>query len=197
MRSKNYSQEQLFSIARYANADKSSSLVCFLYPKSIKGTAILLTKDEQTSSTLVYFPSLGRSRLIPKEDENNEAFGLGLSFAEIQNSSAKLQNRGEISREGHTYYKLSKEHGNQKTIYFIDKQSMIIKEMDIYENNKLIKKIVIDAFSLLHGKKFVTKWHINDYVKDKETSYSVNKKSITTSFNKRIFKRSAISHCKR
>ncbi len=192
MQSKNYKQEQIFTLARYTDAENSSSLVCFLYPKNIKGTAILIKNE----STLVYFPSLGRSRLVPKEDEDNEAFGLGLSFAEIQNNTSKLKNLGEIQKGSRSYYQLEKETKKQKIIYLIEKKSMIIQEMKIYQNTQLIKKVIIDEVALFHNKKIITKWHIVDYKKDKTTTYSVNKKSITSSFSKRIFKRSAISHCR-
>lgn len=192
MQSENYTQEQHFTLARYTDGKDSSSLVCFSYPKNIKGTAILL----KNKSTLVYFPSLGRSRLIPKEDEDNEAFGLGLSFAEIQNNTTELSKLGTIKKGTHSYYQLEKKTKKQKILYLIDKKSMIIKEMDIYQNNELIKKVVIDSFALFHNKKIITKWHIIDYKKNKTTSYSIDKKSITTSFSKRIFKRSAISHCR-
>jgi ribosomal protein S8 len=196
MKRQAYEQEQHFTLTRYAKGNTSDTLVCFSYPQNIKGTAILLKNSGKTASTLVYFPALGRSRLIPKEDENNEAFGLGLSFAELQNKAENIQELEEVTKEGRTYYKLAKINAKQKTLYFIDKKSMLIKEMDIYENAKLIKKVFIDKAALFHGKKIITQWHIQDFEKEKTTTYSVDTKSITTSFSKRIFKRSALSHCK-
>lgn len=196
MKSKNYSEVQRFSLANYSHADESASLICFLAPKSVKGTAILLKKDAQSSSTLVYFPSLGRSRIVPKRDEDNEAFGLGLSFSEMQNQAKSLTQLSDVIRGKKSYYKIAKEGKKHKTIYLIDKKTMVIKEMDIYEGEQLIKKVIVDKFALLHHKPFIIKWHIEDFVKQKETSYSVDTKSISTAFSKDIFKRSAISHCR-
>ena len=196
MKSGTYTQKQIFSLARIGDDSKSSSLVCFLYPKNIKGTAILLKKNLQESSTLVYFPSLGRSRLIPKEKENDESFGLGLSFSEIQNNTTELKNLGEFTKDSKTYYKLEKDSGTHKTIYIIDKKSMVIQNMSIYKNQTLEKEIFIDSLTKFHNQKMISKWHIVDYVKNKETYYSINKKSITSSFNKKIFRKNAITHCK-
>jgi len=196
MKSGTYTQKQIFSLARVGNDSKSSSLICFLYPKSIKGTAILLKKNFQESSVLVYFPSLGRTRLIPKEKENDEAFGLGLSFAEIQNKTTKLKNLGEFSKNSKIYYKIEKDLAKEKTIYIIDKENMVIQKMSIYKNKKLVKEVFIDSLVMFHNKKMISKWHIIDYVKNKETLYSIDKKSITSTFNKKIFRRNAITHCK-
>lgn len=196
MKSKNYSEVQRFSLANYSQADESASLICFLAPKSVKGTAILLKKSAQSSSTLVYFPSLGRSRIVPKRDEDNEAFGLGLSFSEMQNQSQSLIRLADVIRGKKSYYKIAKEGKKHKTIYLINKRTMVIKEMDIYKGEQLIKKVIIDKFALLHHKPFIIKWHIEDFVKQKETAYSVDTKSIHTAFSKNIFKRRAISHCR-
>ncbi len=196
MQSGEYRQKQIFSLARVGNESKSSSLICFLYPKSIKGTAILLKKDSHTSSVLVYFPSLGRTRLIPKEKENDEAFGLGLSFAEIQNNTSRLKSLGTFSKDSKIYYKIEKDLGEEKTIYIIDKKNMVIQKMSVYKNKKLEKEIFIDSLIIFHNKKMISKWHIVDYVKNKETFYTIDKKSITSAFNKRIFRKNAITHCK-
>lgn len=196
MKSGSYTKKQVFTLFREENGDNSSSLVCFASPKSIKGTAILLKKSEETSSILVYFPSLGRSRIIPKENEDDEAFGLGLSFAQIQNNTEDLKSEGEITIDDKSYYKLTKTSKKGKTRYLIDKQNMILKEIDTYKEEKLEKKVIIDNYALLNGKKMITKWHIVDFMKKKETHYSVNTKTISTAFSKRVFKRSAISRCK-
>lgn len=196
MRSGSYTKKQVFTLFREENGKNSSSLVCFASPKGIKGTAILLKKSEESSSILVYFPSLGRSRIIPKENENDEAFGLGLSFAQIQNNTEDLKSEGEITVDDQSYYKLAKTSKKGKTLYLIDKQNMILEEIETYKDEKLEKKVIIDNYALLNGKKIITKWHIIDFLKGKETHYSVNTKTISTAFNKRVFKRSAINHCK-
>jgi len=196
MKSGDYTKEQVFTLFREENGKNSSSLVCFTSPKDIKGTAILLKKSEETSSILVYFPSLGRSRIIPKENEDNEAFGLGLSFAQIQNNTQDLKSEGEITINKKSYYKLAKTSKKGKTFYIIGKQNMILKEIETYKDKKLEKKVIIDNYALLNGKKIITQWHIIDFLKAKETQYSVDTKTITTAFSKKVFKRSAISRCK-
>lgn len=196
MQSGAYSQEQLFSVARIGNAKKSTSLICFLLPKSIKGTAILLKKEPHNSTTLVYFPSIGRSRLIPKEHEKDEALGLGLSFSEIQNNSKHLSYLGEVSQNGTTFYKIQKQVANERTLYLIAKDDMVLRDMQIFDKKTRIKEIHIKKFISLHGKMLITAWEIKDYLKNKQTLYTVDTNSIMTTFNKRIFKKSALSHCR-
>jgi len=196
MTSKNYREEQRFSLANTTDGQSTRSLICFLAPMNVKGTAILLDRDAQSSSTLVYFPSLGRSRIVPKKDEDNEAFGLGLSFAEMQNKTSSLKRLADVKRGKKSYYQIVKEGEKHTTRYLIDKKTMVIKEMNIYENEQLVKKVIVDKFALLHHKPLIIQWHIEDFVKQKETLYRVDTKSISTAFNTNIFKRSAISHCR-
>ncbi len=195
MQSRRYTEEQRFSLTNTSDGDKRATLICFLEPKNIRGTAMLLAKDTQKSSTVVYLPSLGRSRIIPRQEEDNEAFGLGLSFSEMQNRVTALQRLPDIQKGGRSYYRIAKEEEHQKTLYLIDKESMVIREMDIYHGDKAVKKIVVDRFALLHDKPLITQWHIKDFTKKKEIAYRVDTRSITTAFDKSALKRSAISHC--
>lgn len=196
MQSGAYTEEQRFSIASEGNDEKSTSLICFLSPKNIKGTAMLFKKDLAQSSTLVYFPSIGRSRLIPKEHENDEAVGLGLSFSELQSTTQNLRFIAETTQNGKKFYEIEKDLNNKHTIYLINKDDMVLKNMQIFEGKKLIKEVRVNKTLSFQGKKLIAEWEILDYKKNKQTHYTVDTNSITTAFNKRIFKKSALSRCR-
>jgi hypothetical protein len=196
MKSGTYIEEQHFSLAREGNEKRSTALICFLSPKNIKGTAMLLKKDAMQSSTLVYFPSIGRTRIIPKENENDEALGLGLSFSELQNNAQNLKFIAETTKNGKTFYKIEKNLDKERTLYLIEKDTMILTNMQIFEKDKLIKEVRIKNSTIYKGKILITEWEILNYKKNKQTYYRVDTKSITTTFNNRIFKKSALSHCR-
>jgi hypothetical protein len=196
MHSGAYTQEKRFMIARAGNEQNGKSLICFLSPQNIKGTAILLTKNAKKSAVLVYFPSLGRSRIIPKQQENDEAFGLGLSFSELQNNAENLKFIGQTKEHGKNFYILEKLANNERTLYQIEKKSMLLRKMQIFKDKRLIKAIAIQKSISFQNKELITQWEIIDYIKNKTTHYSVDTNTITTVFSKRIFKKSALSRCR-
>jgi len=188
-----FQEEQHFSFARKSDTKQSVSLVCYLAPDNIKGSAILFKKKQEGYNTLVYFPSLGRTRIIPKKNENDEALGLGLSFAEIQNKPHTLKYLEEAPK----YYKIEKQVNEDETIeYEISKQDMIVRKMQFFKAKELQKEILIKEITTISNKPIITQWIIRDYKKNKKTLYKVNKKTIKTSFNSKIFNKSMLSHCR-
>jgi hypothetical protein len=196
MTSGDYTEQQLFSVARRESHSGSASLICFSAPQTVKGTAILIKKTPTDSQTSIYFPSLGRTRFIPKQDENKEVFGLGLSFSQIKNNRDGLTLLENIEIDGKPYYQIKKEGENETTIYIIDMDDLVLKKMSIYENEKLEKEVVVDESKEFQKSKIITKWHIDDYKKEKHLLYVVQEDTIKTSVSKRVFKNSALSHCK-
>lgn len=196
MTSGSYAQKQLFSIARRQDGDIASSLVCFAYPLDIKGTTILIKKDGIQTQSSVYFPAIGRIRLIPKEDENEEAFGLGLSFSELQNNELNLRFLPQKIKDGREYYEIEKRVDNHRTIYEIDKETLILKNMNVYNNTTLEKEVFVDSSKIIEGNMMVTKWHILDHVKDQTLTYIVRDSSVQTKVEKKIFVNSLLTHCK-
>jgi len=196
MTSGSYSQKQLFSIARRQDGDITSSLVCFAYPADVKGTAILIKKDGHDTQSSVYFPAIGRIRLIPKENENEEVFGLGLSFSELQNNQINLRFLPQKMKNAREYYEIEKRVDNHRTIYEIDKETLILKKMDVYDNATLEKEIFVDDSKVVEGNMMVTKWHILDHVKDQTLTYTVRESSVQTKVEKKLFVNSLLTHCK-
>ena len=192
MQSGEYVKEQRFSVARLQKGKSTSSLVCFLAPKNIKQTAMLFKKEGQKRSTLVYFPSIGRTRVIPKSEENNEAFGLGLSFAEIQNDSDHIR----LLKEDASYYIIEKERPKSTTRYKIKKNSGIVESMDIFKNAELVKEVKVLAYIPYKTSYLITKWEIQNFPKKQTTIYTVDTSSITEQVSPRLFRRSALTHCR-
>ncbi len=192
MQSGEYVKEQRFSVARLQKGDEISSLVCFLAPKNIKQTAMLFKKEGQKRSTLVYFPSIGRTRVIPKSEENNEAFGLGLSFAELQNDSENIR----LLKEDPAYYIIERKRPKNTTRYKIEKRSGIVQSMTIFQDGKLTKRVKVLAYMPFEKSYLITKWQIEDIPKKRTTIYTVDTSSITQKVSPRVFRRSSLTHCR-
>lgn len=191
-----YVEEQLFSLARVENKTDSSVLICFASPVKIKGTAILMKKNLEESQASVFFPSLGRIRLIPKQNEKDEVFGLGLSFSEMQNSKENLALLQTITQDNKSYYQLQKQLHDTKTIYTISTDDMVLKKMDIYKESSLMKEVFVDEFKIINTKIMITKWHILDHIKNQTLVYSIKEESIQNFVDMKIFNNSFLSHCK-
>jgi hypothetical protein len=191
-----YLEKQMFSLSRMEKDGESSLLICFASPSKVKGTAMLLKKNKNDSQTLVYFPALDRVRLVPKQNEKEEAFGLGLSYSEMQNTKEDLSLLKTITQHGQSYYQLLKNCDGSKTIYTISVDNLILKKMDIYEENELQKEVFIDEVKEFHGKTIITKWHILDHIKNQTLSYDINEDSIQTIVDSKLFTQTALTHCK-
>lgn len=196
IKSGNYLEKQMFSLARMEGERESSLLVCFASPSKIKGTAMLLKKSKSDSQTFVYFPALDRVRLVPKQNEKEEAFGLGLSYSEMQNSKEELRFLKTITDHGKSFYQLLKKADETQTIYTISVDDIVLKKMDVFENGQLQKEIFIDEVKELRGQMIITKWHIMDHIKNETLSYDINEASIQTVVDSKIFTQSALTHCK-
>lgn len=192
----NYLEKQMFSLARMEEKGESSLLICFASPSKIKGTAMLLKKNKSDSQTSVFFPALDRVRLIPKQNHKEEAFGLGLSYSEMQNNKDDLSFLKTITKNKESFYQLLKNSEGLKTVYTISIEDLILKKMDIFEDDELRKEVFIDEIKTLQGQTMITKWHIRDYVKNQTMSYDINEDSIQKVVDRRAFSQSALSHCK-
>lgn len=192
----NYVDEQLFSLARVEERDKSSVLVCFVSPVKVKGTAILMKKEGLESQASVYFPSLGRIRLIPKQNEKDEVFGLGLSFSEMQNHKEDLTFLQISLIDAKKYYQLQKLSDTTKTIYTISVDGLALKKMEIYTNEKLSKEVFIDELKKIRSNTMITKWHIYDHSKQETLSYAIKEESIQNVVDKKIFTNASLTHCR-
>lgn len=192
----NYLEKQMFSLSRMEKEGESSLLICFASPTKVKGTAMLLKKNKSDSQTLVYFPALDRVRIVPKQNEKEEAFGLGLSYSEMQNNKDDLSFLKPITLHGESYYQLLKNTEGTKTIYTVSMGDLVLKKMEVYEDNQLQKEVFIDEVKELRGKTIITKWHINDHIKNQTLAYAINEDSIQTVVDSKLFTQTALTHCK-
>lgn len=192
----NYLEKQMFSLSRMEKDGESSLLICFASPTKVKGTAMLLKKNKSDSQTLVYFPALDRVRVVPKQNEKEEAFGLGLSYSEMQNNKDDLSFLKPITIRGESYYQLLKNTEGTKTVYTVSMDNLVLKKMEVYDDNQLQKEVFIDEVKELRGKTIITKWHINDHIKNQTLAYHINEDSIQTVIDSKLFTQTALTHCK-
>lgn len=190
-----YVEEQVFSLARVEDKTQSSVLICFAFPVKVKGTAILMKKNLGESQASVFFPSLGRTRLIPKQNEKDEVFGLGLSFSEMQNNKEDLTFLQTITQNEKSYYQLQKKLDDTKTIYIISVDDIVLKKMEIYKDDVLVKEVFVDELKKINAKTMITKWHIFDHLKNQTLAYNIKEESIQNFVDKKIFSNASLSRC--
>lgn len=193
----NFQEKRVFSLSRNEVGDESSLLICFASPSQIRGTAMLLKKKPDASQTYVYVPALERVRLIPKQQENEEAFGLGISYAEMEGERGNITYIKTLIDNGKPYHIICKESGSTKTYYTVSSTTNVVKKMSVYENNRLSKEIIVDSFKEMNEKTVITKWHINDFIRQETLAYSIDETSIRKgTLNPKEFSLSQLNHCK-
>lgn len=192
-----FQEKRVFSLSRNENGGESSLLICFAAPSQIRGTAMLLKKKPDVSQTYVYVPALERVRLIPKQQENEEAFGLGISYAEMEGEQGNITYIKSLVESGKPYHMICKENGSSKTYYTVSATSNVVKKMSVYDNNRLSKEIIIDDVTEMSEKTVITKWHINDFVRQETLAYTIDEASIKKgNLNPKEFSLSQLNRCK-
>ncbi|BDY13716.1 outer membrane lipoprotein-sorting protein [Hydrogenimonas cancrithermarum] len=189
-------QKRSFVVAKKNDARNSDLLIRFLAPSTLRCTTILTRKSGTMTQTYVYFPSLGRVRIIPKNKENKEAVGLGISYAELHDMSGTFLPIETIETETGELYKITKrKRPGCITVYLVEKNSKRLKKIETYENGRLKKEIVIDDIGNIGEEAMVLAWHIVDHDKKRILRFRVDKSTITSDISATLFKKNRLKRC--
>lgn len=189
-------QKRTFVVARRERGGEKELLIRFTAPSTLRCTAILTKKRGEKAQTYVYFPSLGRVRIIPPSKENKEAVGLGISYARLHESGGKLLPLKKMRETGHELYRVTRLEKGDKSVYTIDADTLRLLRLDVYEKGRLVKEVVVDEVGEAAGRTLVLAWHIVDQKKRRELRFRVDPASVSTEVKAAWFARNRLRRCR-
>ena len=192
---KDYTKSRSFLVAKTTNGNDSSLLMRFKEPSDIKCTAVLLKKENESTSNYLYLPSLNRTRMIPQSKKGSEVFGMGISYSELNGEGGEFAPLEEFMKEGVKYYKVTKLSDPMKSEYTINGDTSEVQSIKVYKNNTLEKEILMDKVIDIDKIRLITKWRIKDLKKDRVIAYMIDEKSVSSKVKSSLFRKNRLDRC--
>ncbi|MBT8348114.1 MAG: outer membrane lipoprotein-sorting protein [Sulfurovum sp.] len=194
---KQYTEERSFFLAKQsASLYEYDLLIRFITPKDIRCTAVLIKNNNDKIKRYAYFPALNRVRMIPNTDENKEVFGIGISYNELSKKRGTFTTVEEIKEGNKTLYKLILEYKNTQRHYYIDRDSKLLRKIEIYERTKLTKRVTIQETFTFQGKLIIKRWNVKDMEQDKNIDFIIDQMSVTEKVNPNLFYKNRLERCR-
>ncbi|WP_345973315.1 outer membrane lipoprotein-sorting protein [Sulfurimonas diazotrophicus] len=188
-------QERSFMVAERQTGDASSLLIRFRSPQNIKCTAILIEREQESSSNAIYFPALKRVRIIPEQEEESEAVGMGISYAELDAKTGTFDPLEETQFDGAACYKVTLRRKGNRSVYYIDAATSVIRKVEIFKGGQLQRVVSIDAVNRIDEQMLITRWQVNDLIKSRKLTYMVDTESVSRDIKRGLFHHNRLHRC--
>ncbi|MHC3994101.1 outer membrane lipoprotein-sorting protein [Thiomicrolovo sp. ZZH C-3] len=188
-------QERSFMVAERQTGDASSLLIRFRSPQNIKCTAILIEREQENSSNAIYFPALKRVRIIPEQEEESEAVGMGISYAELDAKKGTFEPLEETQFKGNACYKVTLKRNGSRSVYYIDPSTSVIRRVEIFKGPQLQRVVNIDEVNRIDEQLLITRWQVNDLIKSRKLTYRVDTGSISRDIKRGLFHHNRLHRC--
>ena len=189
-------QRRTFLVARHEGGEEKDLLIRFLAPSTLECTAILTRQREDAAQTYVYFPSIGRVRIVPRSKENREAVGLGISYADLHDSGGRFAPLEVLEREGRKLYRVVRMDGRGgKRVYTIDAATKTLKRIEIYERGEMVREVVIERTGEVGGRPMVLAWRVVDRARRRTLRFRVDPSSVSSEISASAFRTNRLKRC--
>jgi len=131
---------------------KSSTLVRFLSPKSVKGVTLLNINDGEKIH--LYLPAFGKTKRIAGATKRDEFMGTGLSYEDMSMDYKDKDYEKKLLEETDSEYIVEvlpsgEDVSYEKIILHVDKAKFYAKKVEFYEtSNELIKTLTINKIKI-------------------------------------------------
>jgi len=131
---------------------KSSTLVRFLSPKSVKGVTLLNIDDGE--KIYLYMPAYGKARRIAGSSKGDEFMGTGLSYEDMSMDYEDKDYEKNLLEETDSEYIIEvlpsgEDVSYEKIILHVDKENFYAKKVEFYETgSESTKTLTIDKIKL-------------------------------------------------
>lgn len=131
---------------------KSSTLIRFLSPKSVKGVTLLNIDDGE--KIYLYMPAYGKARRIASSSKSNEFMGTGLSYEDMSMDYEDKEYEKTLLKETDDEYIVEvlpngEDLSYEKIIIHVDKAKFYAKKVEFYEtSNELTKTLTINKIKI-------------------------------------------------
>jgi len=122
---------------------KSSTLVRFLSPKSVKGVTLLNIDDGE--KIYLYMPAYGKARRIAGSSKGDEFMGTGLSYEDMNMNYEDKDYEKKLLEETDSEFIIEvipsdEDTSYKKIIITVDKEKFYTKEVEFYDINENLTK---------------------------------------------------------
>ena len=143
---------EMIMFSQKGEEEKTSTLVRFLSPKSVKGVTLLNIDDGE--KIYLYMPAYGKARRIAGSSKGDEFMGTGLSYEDMSMDYEDKDYEKNLLEETDSEYIIEvlpsgEDVSYEKIILHVDKENFYAKKVEFYETgSELTKTLTIDKIKL-------------------------------------------------
>ena len=165
---------EMIMFSQEGEDEKTSTLMRFLSPKSVKGVTLLNIDDGE--KIYLYMPAYNKARRIASSSKGDEFMGTGLSYEDMSMDYEDKDHEKNLLEETDSEYIIevlsSEEDASyEKIILHVDKEYFYAKKVEFYETgNELTKTLTMDKIRLDdNGKVTPMEIEFTDIAKNQKT----------------------------
>lgn len=138
---------EMIMFSKKEEDDKTSTLMRFLSPKSVKGVTLLNIDDGE--KIYLYMPAYNKARRIASSSKGDEFMGTGLSYEDMSMNFEDKEYEKKLLEETESVYIIEvipseEDTSYKKIILMVDKEKFYTKKVEFYDTNEnLIKTFEI------------------------------------------------------
>ncbi len=134
---------EMLMFSQKEEEDKTSSLVRFLSPKSVKGVTLLNFKNGE--KIYLYMPAYDKPRRIAGSSKSDEFMGTGLSYEDMSMDYEDKDNEKKLLQETEKEYLVEiiptgEDASYKKIILSVDKEKFYAKKVEFYDTSETLTK---------------------------------------------------------
>lgn len=138
---------EMIMFSQEGEDEKTSTLMRFLSPKSVKGVTLLNIDDGE--KIYLYMPAYNKARRIASSSKGDEFMGTGLSYEDMSMNFEDKEYEKKLLEETESVYIIEvipseEDTSYKKIILMVDKEKFYTKKVEFYDiNENLIKTFEI------------------------------------------------------
>jgi len=134
---------EIIMFSQEGEDEKSSTLVRFLSPKSVKGVTLLNIDDGE--KIYLYMPAYGKARRIAGSSKGDEFMGTGLSYEDMNMNYEDKDYEKKLLQETESEYIVEvlpsgEDISYKKIILAVDKEKFYTKKVEFYDMSENLTK---------------------------------------------------------
>jgi outer membrane lipoprotein-sorting protein len=134
---------EMLMFSQKEEEDKTSSLVRFLSPKSVKGVTLLNLKNGE--KIYLYMPAYDKPRRIAGSSKKEKFMGTDLSYEDMSMDYEDKDNEKKLLQETEKEYLIEviptgEDASYKKIILSVDKEKFYAKKVEFYDTNDTLTK---------------------------------------------------------
>lgn len=134
---------EMIMFSQEGEDEKTSTLMRFLSPKSVKGVTLLNIDDGE--KIYLYMPAYNKARRIASSSKGDEFMGTGLSYEDMSMNFEDKEYEKKLLEETESVYIIEvipseEDTSYKKIILMVDKEKFYTKKVEFYDINENLTK---------------------------------------------------------